>query len=256
MRLLLPHVLALEVWNLPVAGNPLQAWRADPAFPHHLAAAIQALRTEPPAAKPTPMAWRDPGPHTGRIASATGRIASATERVTHDLVPIRDDTAHARVRAPIREDTERGPSDAASDARGASDLVPMRDDTARVVRDLVLAPLRDDTAPADFEAARASTIRFLGGVLAEPRAARIVLGLPCELDAAGVPRTCSYCFRDPDPELVPALARLANAAITVVNDAALAALAAARDPAVPRTRTALVLTLGFGVGAAVLLPQP
>jgi predicted NBD/HSP70 family sugar kinase len=80
-----------------------------------------------------------------------------------------------------------------------------------------------------------------------------VLGLPCELDDAGLPRSCTYCWPDPDPHLIPDLARLANRSIEVANDAELAACAAA--PMVPRDRTTLVLTVGFGVGGALLLPD-
>ncbi|HEV7559001.1 MAG TPA: hypothetical protein VGO00_26190, partial [Kofleriaceae bacterium] len=59
--------------------------------------------------------------------------------------------------------------------------------------------------------------------------------------------SCTYCWRDPDPDLVPELERASGATIQIINDAVLAAHAAPRRPG-----TTLVLTIGFGVGAALV----
>ena len=107
--------------------------------------------------------------------------------------------------------------------------------------------------------------RFIGDAIADALSAadtseaRLVLALPCALDAACVPGPCTYGFED-EPRLVQdalehAESRLATCRIheaIVLNDAELAAESAlAIAGAVSHART-LVLTLGFGPGAALI----
>jgi hypothetical protein len=83
----------------------------------------------------------------------------------------------------------------------------------------------------------------------------VVLGLPCELDDLGVPGPCSYAGLEHDGEFAAAVlaeAGLAEVPCLILNDAELAAVSArARWAELLPPRT-LVLTLGFGVGAALL----
>jgi predicted NBD/HSP70 family sugar kinase len=81
----------------------------------------------------------------------------------------------------------------------------------------------------------------------------VVVALPCALDDRGVPGSSSYPTLEGDITLVPdALARagLSQVPAMVLNDAELAALAVRVDH--PDGEHTLVVTLGFGVGAAVL----
>jgi hypothetical protein len=84
----------------------------------------------------------------------------------------------------------------------------------------------------------------------------VVVALPCELPDTPIPGSSSYPGLQGDAALVPdvlAATGWSPARVLVLNDAELAAVAAGLDP---RTHGALtlVLTLGFGVGAALLLP--
>jgi hypothetical protein len=123
----------------------------------------------------------------------------------------------------------------------------------RVPRDLSVSPLRDDVPLADRAVARATTVAALGKLLATTGAAQLIVALPCEFTPAGEPRGCTYCWSDPDPLLLAELAWVAGAELLALNDAELAAVAAA--PHLPVDRWSLVLTIGFGVGAALRGPR-
>ena len=78
-----------------------------------------------------------------------------------------------------------------------------------------------------------------------------MLALPCEISQTGELGTCSYpwCAGDTIVPEILAAAGLDEVPTLLLNDAELAAIGVAADPfAAP----ALVLTLGFGVGAALL----
>jgi hypothetical protein len=265
VRLALPHIHPLEIWDLPVAGTLLQEWRHDPAFPAYLSAAIAALRREPPATFPPAITRFTHVFACGGAAS----LASALELPTiidddpftaaraafghASSTRIIDDARDAAIDAGSTRD--RAGSTVGADLGQTSLKLAAGDRTIRIARDLARAPVRDDTPLAAREAARSSTIAWLAEALATVAAEHIVLGLPCELDPDGHPRSCTYCFRDPDRTLIEELrAALATPTIVVANDAELAALAALADPRVPRDQIVLVLTIGFGVGGALLVP--
>jgi hypothetical protein len=227
MRLALANVIPLAVWDLPVAGKLLQEWRHDTSFPARLATAIADLHAATPFA------------HVFLCGGAADATLAAA--LPFPVTLATDPFAAARAGAAAR-------SALCADVGQTSLKLAHGDRVWRIPRDLARAPLRDDTPLAARDAARASTIAFLREHLAVA-ADRIVLGLPCEVDANGIPRSCTYCFRDPDPELVPTLTDLP---CEVANDAELAALAALADPRVPGGTATLVLTIGFGVGGALI----
>jgi len=206
-------IVPVEIWDLPSAGRLLQERRAEADFPQRLAAAL--------------VAWTPP------VAFARVHVmGGAATRVIAEALPwpttIDDDPfTAARAHAPCADVGQTGVK------------LATRDRAWRVERDLARAPLRDGAA--DREACRASTIAWLRDVLAVLDGP-ITLGLPCEL-VGGVPRSCSYAFRDPDPMLV---AELGVPVLDVVNDAVLAARASGAPVGT------LVLTIGFGVGGALV----
>jgi hypothetical protein len=130
----------------------------------------------------------------------------------------------------------------------------------RVERDLDRAPHRDDVAPSERPRVRAATIDFLADSLREVTdATEVVLALPCEIDDSCGARGCTYCWSDPEPALAEELLTAGGgkpSAVFILNDAELAAVEADRDPTLPRGGVVLVLTIGFGVGAALLDPRP
>jgi hypothetical protein len=123
-------------------------------------------------------------------------------------------------------------------------------------------PLRDGPVTIAPEAARTALRAWVGGALQHAthqsriRPDAVVIALPCELPAAPTPGASSYPGLQDDAGFVPdvlAAAGWAPRRVLVLNDAELAAVAAGLDPRTRGTLT-LVLTLGFGVGGALLVP--
>jgi len=122
-------------------------------------------------------------------------------------------------------------------------------------RDFATIPV--STRPVDG-AGRAALIHWVAAALREaadeqPPAA-IVLALPCEISADGVLGTCSYPWAAGEAIVAELLAAAGLAGLpgVLLNDAELAAIGVAeRGPIAAPT---LVLTVGFGIGGALVLP--
>ncbi|ACY18161.1 hypothetical protein [Haliangium ochraceum] len=292
MSLALPPVVPLEIWDRAVFGQPLQAWRFRESFPHALAALVRELRALPLASWPLAGGFRsqpEPGrapagawPFDERAGVEHVYLmgGGASEALRAALAPVLPctlspepmfaaaregarqagacaDLGQTAIKLALRASAaaERLAADASIDIVRTSDYLSWRS-----ARDFTRAPVRDDVHADDYARARASTAAFLGAAVAPlmPAAGEtgsLVLALPSELGAAGEPYGCSYCWDSPDRALLADIAAAAGgaaAAFVPVNDAVLAAAAAARDPALPRAGAVLVLTIGFGVGGALL----
>lgn len=120
-------------------------------------------------------------------------------------------------------------------------------------RDLAAIPI--SRRPVEEEG-RATLIHFVAAGLREATAAAmpeaIVMALPCEIDEDGALGTCSYPWHAGDLIVGEFLmeAGLAGVPVVLMNDAELAAIGVAEGEAI--TATTLVLTLGFGVGGALI----
>jgi hypothetical protein len=128
-------------------------------------------------------------------------------------------------------------------------------------RDWTCLPLRDDLNTADIPQQRAALRQSIAGLLQEMRAAvdawprAIIAGLPSRLDDHGVPEDCSYIGMKGDVALIPDAMKQAgmpDVPLFVLNDAELAAVSARHE--LDLMPPALVLTLGFGVGGAMIQP--
>jgi hypothetical protein len=162
------------------------------------------------------------------------------------------DPVFAAARAGMRE---LGP-EACCDLGQTSLKVVEGESAVRVERDWKSAPHRDALPPGAYPNACRSTLEFLSRALAIVRSRkRILLALPCEFTRADWPQGSTYCWGDPDQNFVEALEErlgLQSGAVDYLNDAELAGLAARADAQVPRGPPVLVLTIGFGVGGALL----
>lgn len=127
-------------------------------------------------------------------------------------------------------------------------------------RDWIRLPLRDDDQMADIEDQRAGLRSCIASLLTEMHhacsrwPAGLVAALPSRLDDQGVPEGSSYIGMNGDRSLLAdAMLQAGMPAIPlfVLNDAELAAVSARHEfEIVP---PALVLTIGFGVGGALIL---
>ncbi len=275
MRVRPQGVWPVELWDLPVDGAPLQAWRRDPAFFSRLARLVRGLRETPPA-RWSPAAQAlcrslarvyllggglEPAQAVPAF-QAQGLAARCAEEATYAAAKWGQATFRRRNGDRLHFGEEMGtgyfsgPKSSLSPFLLCADVgqtsVKLHDgeQVLRLERDFARAPLIDRVHPAERRAARASTLDFLAECLAPARGRPLLLALPCELDDAGVAGGCSYCWEDGDTALVPELAeRVAPSQLSVLNDAELAAVAAAADGERGPT---LVLTVGHGVGAAWL----
>jgi hypothetical protein len=249
-------VTPIEVWDLPVDGEPLQSWRAHPSFPGRLARVVRGVVHEPPArwgARARALADRVRDVYLlGGGAAAPGAVEAITSAGFRCTVA--EDPIFAAARAGLS--LVPGGTFCADIGQTAVKLVA-HGRAWQVARPLDRAPLREEVPVENRARARRSTVGFLAEALAtaEPVDGRAVLALPCEISDDGALAGCTYCWDSPDGALIGDLAReagLSPGRVLVMNDAELAAVAADRDPRLPRAAVVLVLTLGFGVGGALL----
>lgn len=248
-----PRVVPLEVWDLVVDGVPLYRRGRGPAFGAALGRAAEALaagvaRNE--AGERYPDACRQ----IRRVVLVGG---AAGELEWSGALPAE--------RAPAGEHAaEEGGRAILGGLRGlVVDLGQSRLKVAAggrrwaLERDLDAIPI--SRRPIDLTG-RAALVDFVAGALrtaaTSERPEAIVLALPCEVSERGVLGTCSYPWRAGDDiarEFLAA-AGLADVPTLLLNDAELAAIGvAARGPVDGAT---LVLTIGWGVGGALLRGAP
>jgi hypothetical protein len=128
-------------------------------------------------------------------------------------------------------------------------------------RDWKRLRIAGDVSPAEEPAQRRRLREFIALKLqfamaeSSQRPRAIVFALPAKLDDDGTPRSSNYAGMADDRALLPDALVMAGSAglpLFVLNDAELAALSARLDARLAGFRKVLVLTLGFGIGAALI----
>ncbi len=131
-------------------------------------------------------------------------------------------------------------------------------------RDLKRLRMRPLVPEEEFPAQRRELREFLGESLIQCAAESptnvdaLVLALPGRLDDVGIPEGSSYAGMADDARLIPdslEIAKLSDLPSWLMNDAELAAMSARLHPETAAYRRTLVLTLGFGIGAALLINE-
>jgi len=130
----------------------------------------------------------------------------------------------------------------------------------RFERDQQRLPVRTDQPVETIEDQRrqlrdwlSHSLRAFATQCAAPSA--MLFALPCRVNAAAVPDATSYIGMAGDDRLIAdiiAAAGLKPVPVLVMNDAELAALDALAEPELAHCDKTLVLTLGFGLGAALV----
>ncbi len=130
-------------------------------------------------------------------------------------------------------------------------------------RDLQRLPIRRDSGDEKIDQQRqqlrqwmAESLRAFAETTPPPDA--LLFALPSRLDDIGIPEGSSYIGMAGDlaliADVVDATGFKPHPAL-VLNDAELAALDASADPQIERSVKTLVITLGFGLGAALVIPE-
>ena len=246
-----PRVVPLEVWDLVVDGRPLYRVARDGEFAAALGRAVEALidgvAVSESAAR-FPELCRQIA-QVVLVGGAADAVAWPCSRVP--AVPAIDPErcAEAGGLAILARAGQRGLVVDLGQSR-----LKVRGRRRRVYpRDLADIPV--SARPVDG-AGRAALVAWVAAALREAAAETdpeaIVLALPCEVSERGELGTCSYPWSAGDPIVAEILAAagLTGTPTWLLNDAELAAIGvAAQGPVAAPT---LVLTLGFGVGGALL----
>lgn len=127
-------------------------------------------------------------------------------------------------------------------------------------RDLKILPIRDDGDTADHKEQLQNFYQFVGSSIAnsigfDQKPEGLVLGLPCWIGNDCSLGGSSYAGMKGNIELIDQIlkhAELENIKVILLNDAELTCYTALSDKRLKGFKKVLVVTLGFGVGAAVL----
>jgi hypothetical protein len=247
-----PHegIVPLEVWDLMVDGRSLFACRAEATFYDALAAAVLALRrgeaTREEGTRLGAVPWDAVLLVGGAVDAVRARAAFAARGIALE-VSVSDPCYVARLALEVLAEHDREAvvvdvGQTAIKAAGPHGVVHRRHE----------GEVGEQAALASAIAAATSA------ACREHRPTTLLLALPCEVTmthGAPVLGASTLPTAGDGSALGAALrARLPWACETwLVNDAVLAAWALARRrPGVAAGRARLVLTLGFGVGAALI----
>lgn len=250
-----PRVVPLEVWDLVVDGVPLYEVPRDAGYGAVLGRAVEALLEGTAVSE----SW--PGfPAACReicrvvlVGGAAGGVTWRSSRVPAVRAEAAELCAERGGHAILKRAGKRG---LVVDL-GQSALKISGGERRVYPRDLTRVPI--SRRPVDGRGRR-ELIAFVAEGLREAtnagRPEAIVMALPCEIDADARLGTCSYPWSAGDSvvEEFLAAAGLEGVPVWLLNDAELAAVGVAEQ--VRAGGVTLVLTLGFGLGAALLRETP
>lgn len=260
LRLRPTGVIPLEIWDLEVRGVTLFAARQEPDFAARLIEGVESIRRGD-ARTQSGFTLPDPCRHIDALFAGGGGLVGPIEAALRasDL-PFYSAGAFAGEAGGLDLlDTIGARAGLVVDVGQSAIKISARSFRRRFPRDLTRLPL---ARPLGYRGEPREPFRsfvaeaLLLAMREVSEADAIVLALPAELDDAGCPEGSSYPGLQGDGDLVAAVlarAGIPGARAVLLNDAELAALSA--KLVVPAEATALVLTIGFGIGGALLLPR-
>lgn len=246
-----PRVAPIEIWDLVVDGVPLYEVDRGGGYGAVLGRAVESLIDGVAVSESWPSFPEDCLKicRVVLVGGAAGEVVWTSERVP--AVPAVDAELWAERggRAMLERAGKRGLvvdlGQSRLKVRGARRWV--------FERDYLKIPISG--RPVDGRG-RAALVEFVGGALREAamgeRPEAIVMALPCEISEDGVLGTCSYPWSAGDTIVEEFLSEAGfdNVHTLLVNDAELAAIGVAEQGV--GDGVTLVVTLGFGVGAALV----
>ena len=259
-----PEITPLEISDVRVDGATLWEWSQNRGFASALRRALNA--------------WHA-GAGATEVDESTASVLFGIDAVFLTGGRVEDEALRGELRG-VSASVAFGEEPLFSGARGGFDLLQTHG-LSGWVADLgksqlkLAAPGRRWTFQRDWTRLRMSGEVSLAEVPAQRRRLRefialrlqmamaesgerpraLVAALPVKMDDDGSPHRSNYAGMKADRRLLPDAmeqAGLAGLPLFVLNDAALAALSALSDPRLAGFRKVLVLTLGFGIGAALI----
>ena len=246
------RVVPLEVWDLVVGGVPLHRIERGPGFGAALGLAAEML-VAGVAKRQSSARFPDACRRIRRVVLAGGAadaIAWASARLPAERAARPERCAEEGGLAILRRAGKRGL------------VVDLGQSCLKIA-----SATRRSTHPRDFDAipvsqaplegrGRRALVAFVTRALREACSREppdaMVIALPCEISSDCAIGTCTYPWKHGDPIVseVLAAAGLADTPTWLLNDAELAAIGVAERA--PVREPTLVLTIGYGVGGALL----
>jgi hypothetical protein len=259
-----PEIVPLELGDFRVDGATLWEWSQKQAFPSMLRKTLAILRA---------------GKGFTNGKAAVPAVASGFEAVFLTGGRLEDNTLRAQL-SRLRREVVLGDESVYGGERGGFELLHARGLSGWVAdlgksqlklaalgrrwtfpRDWTRLRVSADVSPAEEPAQRRRLREFIALKLqiamaeSGKRPCALVFALPTKLDDDGTPHSSNYAGMKADRTLLPEameMAGLPGLPLLVLNDAELVAFSARSDPRLGRFRKVLVLTLGFGIGAALI----
>lgn len=263
-----PGVIPLELWDLLVNRRVLWETMAEPEFPAVLGRIITALRrgegeTRSEGRVPTVIAGFDSLYVSGgrsREPLIRSGLQALGVPVSFSRTPDQPGEGPGlRLLAELSSATGW-----LCDLGQTSFKICGHAGRAQFCRDYQRLPVRTDGPTESVEEQRRDLRRWLSESLRTfttdaPMPDALLFALPSRLDDAAMPEGSSYIGMAGDDSLIAdamAAAGLKPRHVLVLNDAELAAMDALADEALQGCAKTLVLTLGFGLGAAIAIRNP
>ncbi len=247
-----PRVMPLEIWDVVVDGVPLYRIERGVGFGAALGRAAEALAAgvaESESGTRFPDACRA----IRRVVLVGGAADEIVWRSAHLPAEHSSDPEHCAEQGGLAILRRAGKRGLVVDLGQSRLKIGSGECRRTYARDFDAIPVSQ--RPVDG-AGRQALVAFVTTALREAARAEppeaLVLALPCEISDDGVIGTCTYPWLKGDGIVseILAAAGLAGVPTWLLNDAELAALGVAERG--PVRQPTLVLTLGFGVGGALL----
>jgi hypothetical protein len=263
-RIFDPEIVPFEVWDLMVDDSLWAEKFYEPDFPLALRNGIETLRDGRGAT-------RSNGPVPPLVAGfeaiflSGGRAAEQRTRGGLDgiaaAVAVAEEGGYGGVVGGFHFLRARGLSGWVLDLGQSQLKLATSDRRWTFQRDSTRLRAAGEVPPSEIPVQRRRLREFLALKLqlalteSQRPPEALVIALPTRLAADGTPLGGNYAGLRGYREIIPdtlELAGLSGVPSFVVNDAELAAFGARADPRLARFRKILVLTLGFGIGAALV----
>lgn len=261
-RVLLPHITHLELWDCALKNTTLWDCMYGPDFGERLLEAVQMVLQGQALSQSTGIIDTQNLSFDSLFLSGGG-ISSSKADIRLQTLPIpvivADNPVFGGTPGGMHLLARRGLSGIVVDVGQSQIKISCKSTSKTFKRDFGILPVSSNMTETAKLIYREALCAFIADSIRSFDIAKkpdgIVLALPCALDSCGLPGNCSYPGLREDLNIVRDVCErteIINATVLSLNDAELTAYSASCDKRLSGFKTTLVLTIGFGVGCAVL----
>ncbi len=262
-RVVIPEITSLEIWDCITPEGTLWDSMYEDNFPKLLKSVIHQIHS----GSATSASKNEINPVSESFdAIYVGGGGAENEAIIHSLkhlpvpVLVAEDPVFSGTPGGNRLLDDRKLYGLIVDIGQTQIKISSPDNRHTIKRDFDSLPIRNDVSTLPQEEQLKRFYQFVGKSIAESisinkKPEGIVLALPCWISADGVLGGSSYTGMKENTELIDQIlkhAGLSETSVLLINDAELTSYSACLDKTLEDYKKVLVITLGFGVGAAVL----